>query len=373
LNKLEEDKSVENYLRRRNPEARLLIRIFAIIGFVVMLLLLAGFVFIKVKVPQLLEFSKGISEYRIKVKPDSLEGYRFIKGMTGCENICLLNDNSGFYVSSLDGTITYVDGEPGGTLSISKSFRAGSAVFGMSLDKEGHLYVAACTGRMQDWQSIGAAVYRVSEGLDGMERVSADFPAMNGICIDKDGNLYFTTSNFKYLNPKGDIYRMAYLADGKYGQPGLFITGIGLANGLYYDALQDKIYFSNTIGGCYSFSPGVPEFKAEYLKTWFMEACDDLCTDTGGNIWMADPGNSTVKMYNPGTNRLIRFSIEGIGQSSSCRIRTENGVEMLYITELKQSDLVKSTKFDGRGVLIVPAQSLIRLIEPLLIKNNPGS
>jgi hypothetical protein len=77
-------------------------------------------------------------------------------------------------------------------------------------------------------------------------------------------------------------------------------------------------------------------------------------------------------MYNPGTGRLVRFVIKGVGQASSVRIRTEEGMEVLYITELKQKQSVRSSTFDGRGVLIVPAQSLIRLLEPILISDqNP--
>jgi len=82
---------------------------------------------------------------------------------------------------------------------------------------------------------------------------------------------------------------------------------------------------------------------------------------------MTDPVYSTVKMYNPGTNRLVRFSITGIGQTSSCRIRSEAGQEMLYISELKKSHQLMSDNFDGRGVLVVPAQSLLQLLEPILI------
>lgn len=73
-------------------------------------------------------------------------------------------------------------------------------------------------------------------------------------------------------------------------------------------------------------------------------------------------------MFNPGTNRLMRFSISGFGQASSCRIRSEKGVEMLYIAELQQSNRPMSKEYNGRGVLIVPAQSLLKLMEPYLIK-----
>jgi sugar lactone lactonase YvrE len=161
---------------------------------------------------------------------------------------------------------------------------------------------------------------------------------------------------------------MLYKGDGMFQSPEPFISDAGLANGLFYDHNQDKIFFSNTIGGAYEFTPEENVLKAVYLKMRFMEACDDLCTDISGNIWMTDPGHSTVKMFNPGTSRLTRFIIEGTGQASSCRIRSENGREMLYITELKKSQQPMSDNFNGRGVLIIPAQSLLKFMEPQLIK-----
>jgi sugar lactone lactonase YvrE len=364
---LEAEKSVEKFLREKNPEARLLIRIFAIIGFVVILLLLAGFIYLKIKVPQLLEFSKGITEINITVKADSLENSLFVEGMKGCENICLPADTRGFYISSLDGMLTFLSGQPGQSPSVQKSFKAGTAVMGVSVDVRGELVAAVCTISSEEPGSWDAGLYRVNKDMSELERISQDFPSMNGICFDGAGNLYFTSSNFNYLSPEGAIYRMERTDSISFMPPEVLIAGIGLANGLYFDGLQDKIYFSNTIGGVYSFTPGIPDYREEYLKTRFMEACDDLCTDSGGNIWMTDPGNSTVKMYNPGTNRLVRYTIIGLGQASSCRIRVEDGLDILYITELKTSTQPLSEDFNGRGVFIVPAYSLIRLLEPYLI------
>jgi sugar lactone lactonase YvrE len=156
---------------------------------------------------------------------------------------------------------------------------------------------------------------------------------------------------------------------GSYSLPEIFIPAAGIANGLFYDDHQHKIFLSSTLDGIYNFSPSEESLNEVYLKLKFMEACDDLCTDISGNVWMTDPGMSTIKIFNPGTNRLVRFVIDGIGQTSSCRIRSENGQEMLFITELKQSQRPASGKFDGRGVLIVPANSLLKLLEPILINN----
>lgn len=353
---------------KKNPEVSLLIKIFAIIGFAVIFLLLAGYIFIRIQAPQLLDFSKGITEIRISVRLDSLDGARFITGMNGCENILPEEGEKGVYVSCLDGQIHYLYPDSTGFLRIIKSFKAGNAAMGLSVDKEGSIIAAVCLNSLKEWRAKGGSLFRVSRDFVTMEKISGDFPSMNGICIDSKGNLYFASGNFNIFNPEGTIYRMLYKGDGSFQPPEPFIRNAGLANGLFYDHFQDKIFFSNTLGGVYAFAPEKNVLTPVYLKLRFMEACDDLCSDIGGNLWMTDPGHSTVKMFNPGTNRLIRFVVEGIGQTSSCRIRSENGREMLYITELKTSYQPMSETFDGRGVLVVPAQSLLKQVQPLLIK-----
>jgi sugar lactone lactonase YvrE len=353
---------------KRNAEIRLLIKILAIVGFAIMLVLLAGYVFIRVRAPQLLEFSKGITAYRITVKLDSLEGAKFITGMEGCENVLPDAITAGVYVSCLDGYIHFLEPDLTGELAIKKSFKAGEAVMGMAFTYNHGLIAAVCKNSIEEWSSKGGALYRFSRDLSAMERLSEDFPSMNGICVDHQDNLYFASSNFKIFNPEGMVWRMSSKGDGNFVSPEPYIRNVGLANGLYYDERQAKIFFSNTTGGIYEFTSMDNNLKEVYLKLKFMEVCDDLCTDISGNVWMTNPGLSTVKMFNPGTNLLAQFNIEGFGQASSCRIRSENGLEMIYITELKQSQSPLSGPFDGRGVLVVPAQSLLRLLEPLLIK-----
>jgi sugar lactone lactonase YvrE len=331
---------------------------------------LAGYVLIRIRAPQLLEFSKGIEELQVTVKLDSLGDARFVTGMNGCENVLVEKESLGVYISCLDGYIHYLCPGPSGDLVISKSFKAGEAVTGLAMEGENSLIAAVSTYPINEWKTRGGAMYRLAKDFTTMERISEDFPSLNGICIDNEENLYFASSNFDIFKPSGSIYRMSFKGNAQYQSPDLYIRDAGLANGLFFDPVQDKIFFSNTIGGVFEFSSKDKALKEVYLKVRFMEACDDMCTDISGNVWMTDPGHSTVKMYNPGTDRLTRFVIEGFGQASSCRIRSENGMEMIYITELKQSQQPASGDYNGRGVLIVPAQSLIRLLEPLMTDKN---
>ncbi|MFA4864065.1 MAG: hypothetical protein WC605_09880, partial [Bacteroidales bacterium] len=179
---------------KKNPEVRFLIKILAIIGFVILILLLAGYLFIRVRAPQLLEFSKGIAELRITVKPDSLDGARFITGMNGCENLFLEDSSEGVYVSCLDGNIHHLDTDLSGKPVINITYKAGNAVTGLAFDKQGNLVAAVSNNSLKEWRTKGGSLYRVSRDLVTMEKISGDFPSMNGICIDSAGNLYFTSS-----------------------------------------------------------------------------------------------------------------------------------------------------------------------------------
>jgi sugar lactone lactonase YvrE len=345
------------------PQFRLALRIFAVAGFVIMLLILAGFIFIQVRVPQLLEFSKGIEEARVETGPDSLPGVQFVEGMNGAENLWFRPNSTGFFVTCLDGQIHYIDQDGNGKYRIMKSIRPGTAVTGICPVSDSMLAVIVCRHPMEEWISKGGSVYLMPVSMDTLIRISDDFPAANGICTDSRGNLYFTSCNFKFTHPEGNLYLMEKKTDGSYSIPVPLFENTGLSNGMSYDRRQDRIFFSNTIGGVYSFVPGETSYRPEYLKLHFMEACDDLCTDISGNIWMTDPGHSAVKVFNPGTNRLMRFIIKGTGQTSSCRIRNESGQEMVYLTELKQENQTSQRIFDGKRVVIVPARDLLGKIK----------
>jgi sugar lactone lactonase YvrE len=290
--------------------------------------------------------------------------------MNGCENILPEKDSTGVYVSCLDGNIHYLSPGHDGNYQLKKSFKAGEAVMGLAMSDDGDLFAAISTVSLEEWFKTGAAINRVARDITSKEIITGNYPCMNGICIDGKGVLYFTSDTFNLLNPKGLVYKMLIKNGGTFDSPVPYVPNAGAANGLYYDANQDKIFLSNTLAGIFEFTPDNASLNEVYLKLRFMEACDDLCTDIGGNVWMTDPGQSTVKMFNPGTRRLLRFNILGIGQASSCRIRSENGIEMLYIAELKQSQQPMSDDYNGRGVLVVPAQSLIRLFEPSITKKR---
>ena len=255
-------------------------RILAIAGLIILGILLIGYVFIRISAPHLMEFSRGVKEFRIEIRLDSLKNARFIQGMEGCENLWLNPSGMGLYVTSIEGKIYYLDGSSTESLRIQRTVNAGSTVTGICSIGDSLLAIMVSDNSGKEWIKKGGAVYLTTFALDSFRRISEDYPAANGICSDQQGNLYFASSNFHILHPKGNIYIMKKLSGDRYGSPEALFKNVGLANGLYYDSVLHRIFFSNTVGGVYWFATGSKDYRAVYLKTRFMEACDDLCTDT---------------------------------------------------------------------------------------------
>ncbi|MBN2040933.1 MAG: SMP-30/gluconolactonase/LRE family protein [Spirochaetes bacterium] len=252
-----------------------------------------------------------------------------------------------------------MNGKSRGTLRVVKSLKLGEFCLGIDRGPDGALYTGVSLYPTQQWIEQGGSIYRLDMELLHSVRITPEYPALNGLAFDKGGHCYFASSNFSFLNPKGSIYMMMVMSDGKFSKPEVVLNNIGLANGVHYNLKQNRIYLSDTLETVSAFSPGEPRAEIIYRKTKYMESIDDLCTDNKGFLWMSDPFDSTVKHYNPDTRQLVRYDIKGVGQTSSCGIRVENGEEILYITEIKTNRDPMSNVYDGRGILIVPVKSLI--------------
>ncbi|MBN2401172.1 MAG: SMP-30/gluconolactonase/LRE family protein [Spirochaetes bacterium] len=326
---------------------------------ILLIVLCAGaYVYLKIKSPHLLRFSEGIKERTVRIRIGDTPSAVFIKGMNGCENLYPDDASMRVYVTDLQGYVHLLDSSSWNALKIVKSKKLGSFALGIAKGPDRRLYVNVCESGSGTWEEEGGAVWRISPQLNFAEKLTGNYKGINGLAFDDDGNLYFASGRPDILDPNGHIYRIKITKNSYFTQPEIFLAHVGWANGLYFSTKENKLYFSNTVDGCFKFTPGIPEAEVVYYKTKIAESIDDLCTDTRGRLWMTDPGRSTVKMFNADTKELIRYDIEGIGQTSSCRIRMEHGREILYITELKQNRDPMSQIYDGRGLIVISLKSL---------------
>ncbi|MBN2510288.1 MAG: SMP-30/gluconolactonase/LRE family protein [Spirochaetales bacterium] len=275
------------------------------------------------------------------------------EGAEGFENICLTDKDC--FVSSLSGHIVKISGRPiDGNMSLHTTKPAAVAL-GLDIGSDGRLYAALSFASVEEWKTKGGAVYALDPGLiDTPRRLTDDYPAINGLACDGRGGFYFTAGNFNFLHPRGSLYRGA---ENTYGASAV-VSGPWVAYGAAVSA--ERILFSDTLGGILELNGTQAAWV--YRKTRLTESVDDFCVDRQGVIWMSAPGGASVKSFDPRTRILRSYHIRGIGQTSSCAVRTEHGRNILYVAELKQKNSVMNSNFNGRGVLIVPLESLAALV-----------
>jgi hypothetical protein len=340
-------------------EIKVAYRVVAIAGTVLVVVVIAAYIFLRLNSPYLFRFSDDIAEIRVKIKRADLPGLKFFGGLQGCENM-LLDDNSmRVWVTDLTGNLTELNESIEGDLSISRQVKLGKIVTGITMGPDSTLLVGVSDTTEEGWMKIGGRIVLIDTLFENITSITGNYPSLNGMSMSQKWELLlFASSNFNPFNPAGYVY-MTGEVGGIWDDPSVAVIDFGLANGVWYDKYFDRFLFSNTVEGVFELKKSDDEPRPVYYKTSFLEITDDLCSDREGNIWMTDPGNSTVKVFFKATNKLVRFSIEGIGQTSSCRIRMENGKPVLYLTELKKKHNLRSMEYDGRGVYSVPVKELL--------------
>lgn len=336
--------------------------IVAIVAVIVVLIGIGGYVYLRTSSPHLIRRARGVDERIVRVSLEELNNTRFVQGMQAGENLYLDTTSMRAYVTDLNGYVYLLDGHSWNDLEIVKSLKIGNYVLGIDKGPDGWLYVGAGGPNAEDWITQGGAIFKLDMTLEQQVKLTENYPALNGVAFDGEGRCYFATvSKYDFLHPNGEVYMMEIAPDGTLSEPQKLLANVGLANGVHYNKQMNRLYLSNTIERVVAFNPGQIAIEEIYLKTKYLEAIDDLCTDSQGNLWMTDPFDGFVKMYDSQNKRLVRYVIDGVGQTSACGIRKEGGEEILYVTEIKTKREPLSENYDGRGVVILPLQSLLQL------------
>lgn len=300
-----------------------------------------------------------INCYALKVKTINIADINndivFVQGMKGCENLYLSKKNTDIFLSDLTGNIYLIKGSSYKELKVIKVLKINDYALGISMGGDGYLYAASAS---TDWLKKGGGVCKINANLNNHEQITKNFPGINGLAIDNKNNIYFVSGNMNFLNPKGAIYIMKPLDNGGYHEPEIFIDGLKSPNGLFFNEKDNVLIFTEVFHGVKSINIADKKIKLVHGKSRLVEGFDDVCIDSRGNCWTADQPNGFLKMYDPRTNMITRFLFSDFGVASSCRIRFENGKEFIFVTEFKQDK--RSNKIDGRGIVIIPIDLLIR-------------
>lgn len=288
---------------------------------------------------------------------NDLKSYQFIQGMKGAENLFLPTNSSKVYVTDLNGNIYLLDKNSNGILEVKTSYNIGKYALGIILGKDGYLYVNASQRGKKGWLKHGGEVYKIDTELKSHKKITTSYKGINGLTIDPQGDLYFSIGDLEFLFPDGAIYKMLYNSElEQYGQPKLFLDNLGSANGIFYSTFYDSLLFTETFSKLSKINMRTNKVSKVLGKTKIIEGFDDLCVDSKGRIWVAEPVGGFLKMYNPQNQKVTRFLINGLGVASSCGIRIEDGEEYIYVTEreIKDND-------DGRGIIVLSIDELLVL------------
>lgn len=322
------------------------------------LAVVAAAAYFLVVVPRVIYGLAGVKVKTVYADFGDLDGAVVVDVGKGCENLCLEPASRRAYVTDCWGNVHLVDGPSRETLRVVKSAKVGDGkACGIDRGPGGFLYVAACDG---DWRRPTGGIFKVDNGLESAEKIAGDFAGLSGLALDGRGDIYFAVSNASFINGKGAIYQMKRRASGDYREPRVFLPDLRCVAGMFYDAGANRICFTETFCGVSTFRPPFADVTCVLSKTTGFDFCGDLCTDGGGRYWLADPCGF-LKCYDAETRELTRYKVKGCGGPSSCRIRVEDGEEIMYVTEIRKRGGLASLlsgKRDGRGVVVMPLNAL---------------
>jgi hypothetical protein len=210
---------------------------------------------------------------------------------------------------------------------------------------------------------------------EGGPAINAEFYGVNGVAVDKYGNIYIAdriTNVVEKIDTYGILTRFAGTgALGSGGDNGPATSAhlyLDLTVGLAVDTIGN-VYISsgqtirkvNTVGiistvvgnGSYGYSgDGGPATAAE------IESPSGLCFDKAGNLYIADYGNSNIRMVNTAgiistiAGTTIGFSGDG-GPATNAQMNTPEGITVdgsgnMYIADLYTA---RVRKINSAGII----------------------
>lgn len=176
--------------------------------------------------------------------------------------------------------------------------------FGLKTDKEDHLIAADYGGRRL--LRISPAK-RVETLADSYRRKPLNNP--NDICLDREGNIYFTDPQGEGKTSEGAIYRYS-----KSGRLDRLHSGLKYPNGLVVSPDQKNLYVSETWTRsvvAFDLAQDGKLTRQRVVYQFPTPTVDGLAVDEHGRIWVARLENKTVDVLSPAGKVLSSYPAGG--------------------------------------------------------------
>ena len=207
----------------------------------------------------------------ITIDIKGLNNIQWITGMNGVENILISNTNNDFYTTDLEGNIYHVTMKEN-VYSIEESRKLGNFALGLAwANKDNNEFYVGISSN--DWLDPGSSIFKVSSNLQNITQITSDYPGLNGLTTDSEYELYITTGDFNFFNPKGSLVKIGILNNKT------ILTQAKSANGLYYDDKEKSLYYSEVYSGIYKYNTLNTTVSKVLGKSKIVEGFDDFCID----------------------------------------------------------------------------------------------
>lgn len=260
----------------------------------------------------------------------------YIGQMNGVENLIVDKQNQ-LYVSGLDGNVYKIDR---GKLVQKK--KLGKMALGIAADSQ-YLYLAIANEQQQ------RRLLRIKKDFSDLQYMTGAIAGLNGICLDKKGQLYYTSSNESLWLPSGKIYRINVRQPESWQKPQVIVDQAKMANGLALSKDDQTLYYTATTSGVYRFNLQSKQ-KEELYKTGFLGVLDDLYVDEQGVIWVCYNSKEGILKINGHQMTLYKHP-QLIAPSAIQPVdKKKMSGPRFYVTEFGRAG--QSFTMDGRGVYL---------------------
>ena len=237
---------------------------------------------------------------------------------------------------------------PDGTVSL--WVHTGGSAGGIKYDGRGHIVVTDNGGRR---------IVRFDTKTRARE-VLADnylgrpFKGPNDLCLDTDGNVYFTDPGPMVMGIRGEVYRVEIGSNGVPGPVTLLDEGLDFPNGIALHPEGDRLYVAvsrddailgyDLQDGCVSNRRVAYQFDSPTV--------DGIAFDEDARLWVARFSNGTVDALDvDGSELLASYAMGGTDVTNLCFWNTS-----LYVT-VRGRHSIERLDLGIRGARTIPIKT----------------
>ena len=190
---------------------------------------------------------------------------------------------------------------PDGTVSL--WVHTGGSAGGIKYDGRGHIVVTDNGGRRTTrFDTTTRAVETLADNYSGRP-----FKGPNDLCLDREGNVYFTDPGPMVLGIRGEVYRVEIGTNGAPGPVTLLDEGLDFPNGIAVHPAGDRLYVAVSRDNAvlaYDLKDGSVSDRRTAFQ-FDSPTVDGIAFDEDARLWVARFSNGTVDVLDVDRGELL--------------------------------------------------------------------